>query len=94
MSNKAQAHLIISGKVQGVYFRGFTAELATRLGLTGWVKNIPSRQVEAVFEGDKEVIEEAIKQCYIGPPLSKVTNIEVTWSDYTGSYKTFEILYR
>ncbi len=88
---KARAHLYIDGRVQGVFFRGFTQDLAESLGLKGWVRNLRDGRVEAVFEGDKKVIEMAIKQCYIGPPASRVTNIEVNWQQYTGEEKEFTV---
>jgi len=88
---KARAHLYIDGRVQGVFFRGFTQDLAESLGLKGWVRNLRDGRVEAVFEGDRKVIERAIKQCYIGPPASRVTNIEVNWQQYTGEEKDFTV---
>ncbi len=88
---KARAHLFIDGRVQGVFYRGFAEDLAYSLGLNGWVKNLRDGRVEAVFEGDKKVIEEAIKQCYTGPPASRVTDIDVRWESYTGEEQGFSV---
>jgi len=89
----ARAHLYISGRVQGVYYRGFTVEVAEALGLKGWVRNLPDRRVEAVFEGDRDLIEKAILKCKHGPPASRVTDIDVTWEDRLEGFKEFDIRY-
>ncbi len=62
-----RAHVYVSGRVQGVFFRAFVSEKAMELGLTGWVKNIPDGRVEAVFEGEKEKVEQVIVTCREGP---------------------------
>jgi acylphosphatase len=88
---KVKAHLHIDGRVQGVFYRGFVQELAGRLGLRGWVRNLRDGRVEAVFEGDKEVVDNAIRQCYVGPPASRVKDIEVQWETYTDAEKDFSV---
>lgn len=88
-----RAHLLIEGRVQGVFYRAFTRDLGHRLGLNGWVKNLHDGRVEAVFEGKRELIEQAIKECYIGPPGARVTNIEVKWEAFIGDLKGFAIRY-
>ena len=90
---KARAHLLISGRVQGVFFRSFTEETARGLGLKGWVRNVSGGDVEAVFEGEKKDIEHAIDLCYKGPPVSHITGIEVKWEDFTGEFKSFSVKY-
>jgi acylphosphatase len=90
---EARAHIIISGRVQGVFYRAFTRELALNLDLNGWVRNLYDGNVEAVFEGEKHVIEQAIKKCHIGPPGSRVTDIEVHWETFVGDQKGFMIRY-
>jgi acylphosphatase len=79
-----KVHLIISGRVQGVFYRAFTKDVAESLGLKGWVRNIRDGRVEAVFEGDEDKISIAIERCKEGPPYAKVDNIEVTWSEPEG----------
>jgi acylphosphatase len=87
----ARGHLIIKGRVQGVCYRAFTQDEAVRLGLTGWVRNLSDGTVEALFEGKREVIEEAINRCWQGPPLSRVTDIEVQWEDKEEGFRDFRI---
>lgn len=90
---QARAHLFISGRVQGVFYRSFTEEVARSFGLKGWVRNSPDGRVEAMFEGDRASITEAIKACYQGPPASRVDDIEVQWEDYQDEYPTFSVRY-
>jgi acylphosphatase len=89
----AHAHLFIKGRVQGVFYRAFTRNVAVKLGLSGWVKNLYDGRVEAVFEGDRALIEQAIGHCRVGPPGSHIIDIEVTWEGYSGQEKGFEIKY-
>jgi len=89
----AKAHLLISGRVHGVFFRAFTRDIAYSLGLNGWVRNLRDGRVEALFEGGKGLIEQAIKECYNGPPGAMVSNIEVQWEPYTGDEKGFSVRY-
>ncbi len=90
---KARAHLLIEGRVQGVFYRAFTRNVAAKLGLNGWVKNLYDGRVEAVFEGSMELIEEAIRECRKGPHGSHVDNIEINWEEYAGEPQGFEIRY-
>ncbi|MEW6068927.1 MAG: acylphosphatase [Nitrospirota bacterium] len=91
--DKAKAHLFIEGRVQGVFYRAFTRDIAHGLSLNGWVRNLRDGRVEALFEGEKGVIEKAIKECYKGPPGALVRNIEVKWEQFAGDLKGFEIRY-
>ncbi len=90
---KVRAHIFFSGRVQGVCYRAFTRDVAYNLALNGWVKNLYDGRVEAVFEGEKDLIELAIKQCHVGPPGSKVTDIDIRWKTFIGDQKGFEIRY-
>ena len=90
--NKVRAHLFISGIVQGVFFRHYTFETAHKLGLTGWVRNLPNCQVETVFEGPKDKADEMIKWCHQGPPSAKVTKVDIQWETPDGSFKGFDII--
>lgn len=74
---KSRAHVIISGRVQGVWFRANTKDKADQLGLTGWVRNTPEGKVEAVFEGEEKLVQEMLNWCHQGPPLAKVENVEI-----------------
>lgn len=88
---KTRAHVFISGDVQGVFFRANTRDTAVRLGLTGWVRNIPDGRVEAVFEGEKEKVEKALEFCRTGPAGAAVNEADVKWGDYKGEFEVFEI---
>ena len=74
---KSQVHVVISGRVQGVWFRASTKEKADQLGLTGWVKNTNDGNVEAVFEGEEKFVQEMLNWCHQGPRHSKVENVEI-----------------
>ena len=87
-----RAHVRIYGKVQGVWFRANTKEMADKLGIKGWVRNVPDGSVEAVFEGDDEAVEEIIKWCHHGPPLARVDKVEVSYEEPKGE-KDFRIIY-
>jgi acylphosphatase len=88
-----RAHVYISGRVQGVFFRAHTQDGARRLGLTGWVRNLPDGRVEAVFEGEKERVDEMIEWCRKGSPHSRVDDVEVTWEEYRGEFDSFGVRY-
>ena len=90
---KVEAYVLISGKVQGVWFRANTKEKARQLNIKGWVRNLPDGRVEAVFQGEKEIVEEMIKWCYKGPPLAEVENVEVEWKEPEEEFEDFSILY-
>jgi acylphosphatase len=94
MESKARAHVFVSGRVQGVFFRGETQYAADKLNVKGWARNLRDGRVEAVFEGDKQKVEELIKFCQRGPPGAKVSNVDVRWEKYTGEFKDFFIRYR
>lgn len=89
----ARAQLTIKGRVQGVYYRAFTRDTATQLGLRGWVKNLSDGSVEALLEGYRDDIEKAISHCRSGPPGARVDHIDVKWEDYQGDLKGFQIRY-
>ncbi|BBO73896.1 acylphosphatase [Desulfosarcina widdelii] len=91
MEDNAKAHLIISGKVQGVYFRAETQRAALRLGVTGWVRNKRDGTVEADVEGAKKNVMALIDWCKSGSPLSRVDRVDVRWENYQGSLDTFEV---
>ncbi len=88
-----RAHIWVSGRVQGVWYRATARDVARRLGLTGWVRNLPDGRVEIVAEGDKEALNEFIKWCWEGPPLARVDDVKVVWEPYTGEFDTFYVRY-
>lgn len=93
MAEKARAHVIVKGRVQGVFFRVETKRAADRIGVAGWVRNRPDGTVEAVFEGDTEAVEAAVNWCRQGSPGSRVTEVVVTREPFEGTVKGFEITY-
>jgi len=69
-------HVWIDGVVQGVFFRVSTIKTAQRIGVTGWVRNLPDGRVEAVFEGDPEAVATAIRWCGVGPEHAVVESVD------------------
>ncbi len=88
-----RVRVFISGKVQGVYFRAYTREEAKKLGIKGWVRNLPDGRVEAVFEGKDDAVEKMIKWCHKGSPFSRVEDVEVIEEPYLGEFEDFSIRY-
>lgn len=84
-------HATISGRVQGVGFRHFTATGAQRLGLTGWVRNRFNGTVETVAEGDKEALDSFLRHIQTGPGPSYVDEVKVDWRPATGEFNNFEV---
>ena len=74
--SKARARVVVTGVVQGVYFRESTRRAALEMGASGWVQNLPDRRVEAVFEGEPEAVEGMVAWAHIGPPSARVESIE------------------
>lgn len=85
----ARAHVLINGRVQGVCYRMVAEEEARTRHLTGWVRNLPTGQVEAVLEGEKDQIEDMIAWCRQGPPAARVASVETTWETYHGDFADF-----
>ncbi|MBI2346084.1 MAG: acylphosphatase [Deltaproteobacteria bacterium] len=91
MAGLQRAHIIVRGRVQGVFFRAHTAEMARAVGLTGSVRNCPDGSVEIVAEGPKETLEPFLEWCRHGPPLAHVVTAEVRWEVAAGEFPTFII---
>jgi acylphosphatase len=90
---ETRLRVLISGRVQGVFFRASTRSKAEELGLAGWVRNMNDGRVEAVFEGSKATAEEALAWCRQGPPGSLVKKVEASWHEPTGEFTSFTIRY-
>ena len=93
MNLNVKAHIIVSGRVQGVYFRGNTRKEAQKHDVSGWVQNLPNGRVEAILEGEKENVDKLIEIVKKGPSHAYVTNLEIEWLEYTGEFKDFQIRY-
>jgi acylphosphatase len=90
MGERVRAHVLVSGRVQGVYYRATTRETARERGIDGWVRNLDDGRVEAVFEGDREAVDEMVAWCHSGSPRAEVEDVEVTYGDPEG-IEGFEI---
>ena len=88
-----QARLIISGNVQGVFYRASCQDVAVKYGLKGWVKNLPNGQVEVLAQGNKQQIEQLIEWCKKGPPHADVTDVKTEWHDIQEQFVSFGIKY-
>ena len=87
------AKIIVSGRVQGVFYRARTQERARAHGIAGWVRNCPDGRVEALLEGDREAVSRVITWCRQGPPSAHVTGLEVSWGEASGEFTDFSIKY-
>lgn len=85
-------HVIVSGRVQGVFFRAYTRETALALKLTGWVRNLPDGRVETVFEGEDTNVQSMLEWCKKGPPHAIVNELEASEQTYTGEFRDFRII--
>lgn len=74
-------HALISGRVQGVWYRDWTVRQAREHGLKGWVRNLRDGRVEAVFVGEEDMVDQMIALCWEGSPLSKVTEVATNLTD-------------
>lgn len=87
----ARAHVLISGRVQGVNFRYSTSQKAQFLGVTGWVRNNPDGRVEAVFEGEEEDVRHMVQWCHRGPSMARVDRVDVNWQPFSGEFEDFRL---
>lgn len=93
MENNARVHVIIHGRVQGVFFRLETQKAARQCGAVGWVRNLSDGTVEAVMEGPEEAVASLLKWCHQGPRMARVDKVDVSRKDFTGEYDSFEVTY-
>jgi acylphosphatase len=92
MIENVRAHVIISGRVQGVGFRYDTQWAAQGIGVCGWVRNRRDGSVEAVIEGEKARVDRMLDWCRRGSAPSRVAAVDVDWEEPTGEFATFAIL--
>ena len=88
-----RVHLLISGRVQGVFFRQALKVVAKKNNVSGWVKNLIDKRVEAILEGDIESVNLVVEWASIGPANSHVDNIEVNNEEFKNEFSMFEVLY-
>jgi len=88
-----RVRVVVSGIVQGVFFRQKTKQQAESRGVTGWVRNLPDGRVEAVFEGKEDDVEALVDFCRKGPRGAFITNVDVAFEGFTGEFRNFRIAY-
>jgi acylphosphatase len=91
MTDRARVHVLVSGRVQGVAFRAWAVDEGRRLGLAGWVRNLPSGRVEAEAEGERAAVEALVAFCRRGPPAARVDGVQVEWSPFRGDLGPFAV---
>lgn len=84
-------HIIVKGRVQGVYFRAFTQKQAVKLGLTGFVRNLANGDVEIVASGAHAALQQLVSWCHNGPVLAKVSEVVATAHGNDEFFQRFEI---
>jgi acylphosphatase len=82
---------IVRGRVQGVGFRFFVLEVATGLGVKGYVRNLPDGGVEVIAEGPRDSLESLLAELRRGPSLSRVDRVTDSWSEATGAFTGFDV---
>ena len=82
--DRTRAHVLISGRVQGVFYRATTRDTAREHGVDGWVTNLDDGRVEAVFEGPREAVESMVEWCHGGSPQARVEDVTVEYGDPEG----------
>jgi acylphosphatase len=86
-----RARILVSGQVQGVFFRQSAVDEARRLGVAGFVRNLADGRVEAEAEGERAAVEALIRWCHRGPPGARVDAVDVEWSAPTGAPGAFTV---
>jgi acylphosphatase len=89
----ARAQVLVTGRVQGVFFRQSTVEMAQGLGLSGWVRNLVDGRVQALFEGERMAVEQALAWCRQGPPRASVDDLAIEWLEGPAEHTEFAIRY-
>ena len=91
--NSKRVHLLISGRVQGVYFRQGMMETAEKNNVLGWVRNLPDNRVESVLEGNDSNVDAVIEWAHFGPAGAVVDELKISEEIFTGEFRAFEIHY-
>ena len=92
MADLVSVRVVVYGYVQGIFFRAFVSRQATKLGLSGYVRNIPTGEaVEIQAEGERRQLEKLVGSLKVGPPTARVEKIVTNWSKYDGGYSGFSI---
>jgi acylphosphatase len=91
--DKIRSHLIIQGRVQGVWFRESTRREASSLGVYGWVKNRPDGTVEVLVEGPVEEVKKLVRWCHHGPSSAVVRSVQEKEGPWTGEFDSFDVTF-
>lgn len=86
-----RVYVLVSGKVQGVFFRASTKKRADELHLRGWVRNLDDGRVEAIFEGEQEKVDKMVEWCRKGPGYADVKDVQVISEKYIGEFNDFSV---
>lgn len=86
-----QAHVFITGNVQGIGYRAFVKSLARKFGVFGWVRNLSDGRVEGVFQGEEGSIDSLVERCWKGPFLAAVKDVKVSWEEAEDEYMDFRV---
>ena len=87
-----RAHVLVTGYVQGVFYRHTAAKRARAKGLRGWIRNLPDGRVEAVIEGEEQAVRDLVEWCRSGPPHASVEDVEVSWEPPKTDSSGFNVL--
>lgn len=90
---KKRVHILVSGRVQGVFFRANSKHFAEKLGLTGWARNLEDGRVEIVAEGEEENLVNFVALVKRGPITAKVEEAKVEWASPSNEFNDFQIRY-
>lgn len=93
MDSPIRAWILVSGRVQGVAYRAFTQDAASRMKLYGGVRNLDDGRVEVDVEGERRMVEAFVELLRTGPPMARVEDLQVRWDAPTGQHKDFRIWY-
>jgi len=85
--------IVISGDVQGVFFRAGVQDQARKLGLNGWARNTPDGAVEVLAEGERLALENLLEWCHHGPAGASVSNVKYEWVEAAGRVRDFRVRY-
>jgi acylphosphatase len=91
MKAGSEARVVVSGRVQGVFFRASTRDVARGLGVRGFVRNLPDSRVEAVIQGERAAVEKAVAFMREGPPGAHVTEVAVEWREPSEEFEGFHV---
>lgn len=84
VSGRSRAHVFVTGRVQGVFYRASTREAAAERDVDGWVMNLDDGRVEAVFEGPEEAVTAMVEWCQTGSPQATVEHVDVEYTEPKG----------